>query len=651
MGFGLPLALAGLLAVAGPILAHLVRRRDLRRRTLPTIALLAKANAQSKRRVRVADRLLLFLRVAAVAAMALGIAEPFVRTQSAFGDGQRATLVIVLDDSMSMARGEGDDTLLADAARDAADAIRGLPEGSEVAVVLAGRPARTFVARTEDRESAARELLALGAHSARGTDLPGAIALARRALAGAKHRRRLWVLSDFAAHSRAEDLRWPRGPVEVALERRGPEDQADPNVAILAAHAAPDPTTPGHTSLRVRLLGQPRGELRVLSGGDILASAPATPDEAGVVTLHLATPEGNPPAQVELDTDDALREDDVRGVLLRPPAAVRVLLVDGDPHAARTRDEVGYLVRALDASPRDDGGIRYRTLDADALSPAALRDADVIVLANVPAPTAVVARRIVELVREGVGLWITGGDRVDARAYRARFGEILPVELGPPRDLEASVEGSGEGWPSVGLRATRVTRMLRIEPSMHGEVLARAGESPAMVAGDAGAGRVVVWASSVDDDWTDLPFQPGFVALATSLLRSLGARAAPPQAIIEAGARVPLDAYSGDEVYVRDPRGERFEVSPPEPFAATVRAGAYGVLVGDDVTPRASFVVAPPREESDLTPAPLPSLPEEGEATSVGLTSRVPIDHWLFALAALFLFAEGVVRTRRRAAV
>ncbi|MEO0325925.1 MAG: BatA domain-containing protein, partial [Myxococcota bacterium] len=96
MGFAAPLALLGLLALAGPILAHLLRRQRLRRSTLPTVALLERARAESDARLRVADPLLLALRLLALAMLALGLAQPYLSTAEAFADGRRASLALVL---------------------------------------------------------------------------------------------------------------------------------------------------------------------------------------------------------------------------------------------------------------------------------------------------------------------------------------------------------------------------------------------------------------------------------------------------------------------------------------------------------------------------------------------------------------------------
>src|SRR5690606_23189868 len=232
-GFEAPLALFALVAAGLPIVAHLLRRQDLPLRKLPTIALLRRAEASSKRRVRLVDLLLLAVRIALIAIAALAIAKPFVRVTLAYGDGTVASVAIVVDDSMSMG-GRGEPTLLAQALERAGEVIESLPDGSEVSVVLGGAPARVLVARTGELAGAARALDGVPRESARGTDLLTAIGLAERELAGARHAdRRLLVLTDGAAHAGLEGASLPRDP-SVAFERLG-EDLDATNAAITLA--------------------------------------------------------------------------------------------------------------------------------------------------------------------------------------------------------------------------------------------------------------------------------------------------------------------------------------------------------------------------------------------------------------------------------
>ena len=142
MGLETPLALLGLLAAALPWIAHRIRRRDLEPVPLPTFALLRKAEARKRRSRGLTDLLLLALRIAIVISAALGLAAPYVTARLSFGDGSVASAVIVIDDSLSMMRREGNETLLAAAVERARRAIASLPEGSEVALVTGGQRAR-----------------------------------------------------------------------------------------------------------------------------------------------------------------------------------------------------------------------------------------------------------------------------------------------------------------------------------------------------------------------------------------------------------------------------------------------------------------------------------------------------------------------------
>src|SRR5688500_20412176 len=87
MGFEAPLALLGIAAAAIPVIVHLMRRRDLPRIDLPTVALLRRAQVQSRRRMRLVDVLLLIARVLFLILLALAVAGPFAPLRGAGGAG------------------------------------------------------------------------------------------------------------------------------------------------------------------------------------------------------------------------------------------------------------------------------------------------------------------------------------------------------------------------------------------------------------------------------------------------------------------------------------------------------------------------------------------------------------------------------------
>lgn len=642
MGFGLPLALLGALAVAAPVLIHLLRQRDVPTRSLPTLALLQRATAESRRKLRLRDRWLLALRALAILAFALGTAAPYLVSSRAFDDGRRAALAIVIDDSMSMARRGDGERLLARAIARALDQLDALAPESEASLVLAGKPARLAVARTRELDVIRRALRALPETSARGTALPEALELARRSVGDSAHQRRVIVLSDFASHAHLDELPAARG-IEWALEPLGPV--APPNAAILEANAAHDPTTPGRLSVDV-VLRAPEGRhaIEVLHDDTVLARSELVvgAEGTGRATLHVEEPT-IPDATVRLVTSDALDIDDARGLLLRPSAAVRALLVDGEPHTSRDRDEVGFLTRALEAAPRDDGGIAHRVVDADAFVPTTLTDIDVVVLANVATLPPRTADALARFVDAGGGLLVAAGERVDARTLRARL-PWLPATSNGPRGLPEGtrLRTLARGLPT--LDETHVHRLLALEPNLGSEIAIEtqgADEgAPVLVRARHGEGNVAVLALPLDDAWSDLPYAPGYLPFVGTLLRQLAGGRGAPSAVLAAGTELPLPARAT----VRAPDGTLHE--PVEGrFTETGLAGVYRVLEGAEV--RSSFVVAPPASESDLTPSPPPEPPtSEGGGRSDTERRRFPIDPWLFLLGGLALVAEGWLRSR-----
>lgn len=633
MGFATPLALLALAAVAVPVLAHLMRQKDLRVVELPTLRLLMAARAESRRRFRIRDRLLLALRVLAIVAIAVAAAAPFVWRQDAFADGKVSSLVIVVDDSMSMLRADGATTAFETAVARAQSSLEGLGDESEVALVWAGQPARLAVPRGGS-VGAVRQALQSARPAARGTDLAGAAELARRALSSARHARRVLVFSDFGGSASGDSVEWPEA--ELAFQRIGEEAT---NVAVTNAIAAANPAT-GRTSLRVEVRSDAPVDLQIESTeGETLATVRATPED-GRATVNVELDAGGADALVvHALADDALPMDDRRAVLLEAPAAARVLLVDGDAAGAVGRGEVAYLSRALEVQPaarEREGRVRVRVVDAGALDRESLAEVDVVFIANVATLSASQAEALEEHHAGGGGLVVAAGERLRPRAWRARLGTILPATLGAPSDGERTLQPVA---PELrGLANVRARRALTLDADPNASVEARWSDgTPALVIGE----RVAVWGSTVDEEWTDLPFHPGFVPLVHRLARELGAHAVAPASPL-AGQPVVLPPGSR----VRDPEGQDWAIGD-EPFARTEQPGVYRVLADDDSV-ATRFVIAPPAEESDLS-AGIPPDDARDDA-ALRATHQAPVGRWIFLFFGLLVLAEGALRGARRAA-
>lgn len=671
MGLSSPLALLFGALVALPIAAHLLRRADVRSLRLPTVALLARAAVESRRRPRLVEPVLLAFRIAAFLALALALAAPFVEQDLAFGDGRLASVVIVVDDSMSMSRRAGDGTLDGLARARAQAIVEALPEGSEVALVGGGSPARVLVPRTSQR-SLVLDLLRRGeprAGTARGGDLPGAIALSGRQLAGARHAlRRVVVLGDLRGAALGE-LELASG-IGLAFERIGDEAAFYDAAVVRASTESRGEAL--RVSVGIRTFGEGPSSLPVVleRGGETLARAEVTLTEgSGEALLELtegtlsgAALDADPTASVRIEPGplDGLAADDARGVLLRPPSAPRVVLVDRTAPLSPAR----FLERALRLAPREQGGpIAVRRVEPAALPAVAPATIDVLVTLDVDLREPRLAEAVRAIVAGGAGLLVATGPHAGAGSD-VRVRDLLPARIAAEAGrTDGFVRPLGSLLPALdaALAAVRIERRVVLEPDDDAEVLlAFADGAPAWAASP--SRRTAVVACSLDDAWTDWPYRPAFLPVVVRGVTSLARPGTMPDQPALPGALDPLVVPAGTRaVQVVTPSGAVVELAPSgSPPAASldrfVDAGAYAVSFVDEAgqvrpAPRAAFVLAPDGSESDPALLPLPEPRGDEEAASSGpALVRTDLSAWVYLLVGLLAAIEGGLRLRRTGA-
>lgn len=672
MGLEAPLALLGLLAAAIPFIVHRMRRTDPVRRVLPTFALLQQAEAARRRTRGLTDLLLLAARVALLVVAAVALGAPFVMARVPFGDGRPAATAIVIDDSMSMLRGHGGASLLARAVARTREVIASLPPGSEVALVLGGAPPRVLAPRSDDLASTGHALDDLLATSARATDLRGAVSLALPELrASRQSERRLLLLSDFAPHPALATDALKLGGVQLTIEPLG-EGTAGTNVAVVAAdvrRGSDREALAVSVELRATGTAPARVPIELRRGNAVLAKGEATLTEGtGKAQLEVPTPPRgeDPTAEVRVVIDDDLDADDALGVLLAPQGGVRLLAVNGDPKPSSETDELRYLARALELVPDTEGAVESRQIDADALAQHDLAEFDVVLLANVAAPSRALAEHLAAFVRAGGGLVIAPGDHVEPRAYAAAFGDLLPCHvttIARGRSLGFAAAEPSALLPrgSLGLAQAIVDAHLVLEAADDAETPLRFTDgSPAVVSRAADRGRVTVLATTIDADWTDLPLRPGFLPLAWALVREAAQRGGQAVRPVRGGESVSLPVPPGARhIEVVAPDGSRhpFDLRAGQisiAFDRTRTPGAYRVFASSgpgalrDI-PRASFVVRAPPEESVLGPRSVPATKRlDSSVSDLGNTVRRSFAPLLFLACAALALLEGLLRAPRR---
>jgi hypothetical protein len=650
VGFGLPWALAGLVAVAIPIIAHLLRRQKLPKQTLPTIAFLHRIHATRAARLRAVDLLLLITRALLVLALVLVAAAPYRVAQSSLLDRQHA-LAIVFDDSLSMAAIHEGETLIERAADSSVEQIGNLPDGSEVSVVLAGKPPRVWIRRGSELDVAESAFDEIDPRSTRGDALCDAVRTAVELLLESElSDRRLLVLSDFTAGARAEACDWPTRGIRVGFEvvsTPNPDNRRIASVDVVGERESAE-----GLRLDVQIAGastQAQQSVRLRQKGQDTQEASVRPlEDGGEAALFIPTGSTDAVVELQLDPDDVLPADNVRGVLLGSDT-VHVLLVDGDPHPDPRKRETAFLSHALGVAPRIGRSFAVETLDAQDLSESAIIRSDVLVLAN-----ATLDEKWLPLIQRFVGgggsLWITAGDRINPRAYGSVLRELLPGRYTATRMEERPVSLRSKALPEIDQAKVR-GRTPIAEASLDAVVTARFSDgAPALVEHRYRSGRVAMFATTVDDAWTDLPYQPVFVPFVLDTLTRLAGRS---EHSVEPYSAVSLPgSTSSQRIQVVTPTGRTVDLGEADrmSFRDTGEIGAYRVLVNGVHGARFAFVVDAPSGESDLVTEGPPEQQTSSEAVVSDGSQGVeqPLAPWLLLLAITLVFAELWLRQIRR---
>ena len=199
MQFLSPWMLSGLAALALPIIIHLLQRKRVVQIPFSTLRFLKLVQSKTARRSRVENLLLLILRCLVFAFLMLAAARPVVSPKAAnwWGGSVPRTIVLVIDNSLSMNYRTTDHTRL-DAARLQALAILDdLRAGDDVAVVAANDRAQLLIAEPTVNHASARQAVQGIQPTQFRTDFGPALREARKIVARSQKRiRHVYLLTD-----------------------------------------------------------------------------------------------------------------------------------------------------------------------------------------------------------------------------------------------------------------------------------------------------------------------------------------------------------------------------------------------------------------------------------------------------------------------
>lgn len=682
-----------------PLLVHLISRRRARDVPFAAMEFVLRSQKRSARRIQLRQWLLMLARTLVMLLLLLAILGPFQVRQAVTGGNTGLPLrhVLAVDVSASMLAVVNGRTRLEASVSRARRMLADLPPEEPAAVVVCGtQPQATVEPPAFDRAVVDQALVAIQP-SQDAADLPTCLTRARAALGSSDAPGRITLFSDAARHAwdarQKPDLRG----LSVALVR--PDDDNPVNHAVVGLAATPAPEAGRRTLAIAADVVEPAAtdatgaELEVQLEVDGVAAARGMVTLAGPtqVTRRFthALPATNAAPVHDLRVSlpaDAYPLDDQLWLPVRTPREIRVLVVDGDPQTVAWRDEVFYLERALALPPRAGGTVVPRII-TQAPTVADVEGADVVMLCNVRNLPRDSASALERLVTRGGGLFISGGDRLDVEFYNGALGALLPqplrgeksrVELDNPQARDQLGLGDVDGTHPVfapfggqrpeGLARAQTHTVLLLETGSRAErqVLMRfSNGAPALLERTVGAGHVVLLATSIDRDWSDLAIRPGFLPLMQQVVLYLAdaLEDARPHHVLVGQTRTLPVRRGVERVVLVSPGGVRTELATAEGqtevvLPAATETGVHQVWMaprGGDLAelPQERFAVWPPPSESDLVPltdeevtARLPDgVTLLGRGTPEGPPHK-PLWPYLLVLLQLALLAEGLLARR-----
>jgi hypothetical protein len=571
LSFFNPYLLWGLTAAAIPILIHLFNRRRFRTVVWAAMDFLLSSSKMTARRLKIIQALLLLTRMAIVSFLVAGVARPYL-TAGFFGGAlarSKSSVVIILDNSYSMGLREGNGTSFGVAKEAAKKLVTTFRNGDSVTYVLMAARPKTVTEGNPSPERV-RKLIENSELCDEGTDILSALSTGLEVLASEKNtRKELFLITDCqrSGWGAANRAGWDRinellssGNVPPRIYLLDVSRPAGENVTVTSVELPAYPcgvgkrymVTVGATTSAEKPQGRPvftlflddeKKEIRRAEGSDFK-------DGSSQARLIFSVEQpGSHWAKVEVGAD-CLLADNARYFQLKARRSVPILCVDEGQPDTRFGTGTGFLAYAF--APEKGTGVEGREAVSNVLDPKVirleqfweenLRQYDIVVLSDVGTISGRMHEELSDFVANGGGLMIFLGENVDAVRYSGLYESssksFLPCAIGSAKGEALDDKGKEAGQnvfrisevdfgnPAMAafragtggdLSIVKFYKFFSVEPDASDpelDVLARFGDgSPYLVEKTFGRGKTILFTSSCDLSWSNLPLNPVFLPL------------------------------------------------------------------------------------------------------------------------------------------
>lgn len=534
--FSNALFLAGLAAIAAPILIHLLLRRKSQRMRFSTVQFFVKKDEQSLRKRKLRNLFLLATRVLLFTLIVLAFARPYLPNRaSALTAAKRREIVLILDRSASMQAGDASPWRKA---RDEAHRlIAGLRPDDRVAVIAspgqsAGIPEFLPPQVAEKRVADLNATVAAGQLSDGLKQAVKAISTTRP-----ENERAIYILSDLQRNGSINTGSVPL-PRDVPVHVVDLGDRYLPNVSV--ADLQPEARDGSEAHTRVASYSEEVSTVKVNFSidGKESSSTSVTVEPGGSTNVPCSIPSLAPgwhSVQARIDTKDGLAADNTSYSVVFVPEPVQTVIVEPRKAEKPFQEESFFLAAALapKAGTPDEAKSVFslqkiapdRFVEALKAGPAR-KSPELVIVPGLKQLPAGLKESLRSYVTNGGGAILFLGPSVSANVYNTELADLLPARL----DRVESTEARESGWriaefnrnsplfapfkmPNSGnlLLAEFTQRFHLTAPADSSIVAAFDDSAPFIVERKIGRGRVLLVNTTADTIWTDWQKHKTFV--------------------------------------------------------------------------------------------------------------------------------------------
>lgn len=707
-----PTALWGLLAALAPLVIYLILRRRKKEVAWGASYLLRKTLASKRKSSVWKQYVVLAVRTLILALMALLIALPFRARQTARAlvpepPAEPVHRVLLLDDSLSMSVGEGEDTRMSRLKKAVQPLLTSQRVGDFATVLSLVEPARPFTPQPLAGPIPPAEITALldrVTPRESTIHLPAALARAMAALAGTpKMAAEIYLFSDFPRDlvqdterianptpGFAGGFRGTRGKDNlrlVAVNLADSTAQTRPSISVESATIGSDLVIAGvpvnvHVEVVNRSDAETVGRLRLSAPGLATREEPVVLPPNGRRTVPISATFTKPGATALTvsATPQLLRSSSEASVSVEVRPQLRALLLEdvADPSNPQALSEGEFLRRAFAGS----AAVKFTSVTLLDLTRPIAADVDVVIIAGARVITPAIAEPLTQFLRKGGGLLVAMSQSVVPLAYNETLKALLPAPIETPQragldpesfqapraDALATTAGLFSEFGSelgAELASARFYNFMRLGASAKNArtVLELSERRPLLIERPVGRGRVQLFTSTLGVAWNSLPVRQSYVAFAHRMLhsaatgRSYARNLQPGEPFMGAWPSAgPVAVVAPDQTETStqplDYAGKKYVVVPGQ-----TQRGAWQVRGGDGQA-ESFTVIAPPAEadvrtidaaQTEQLVAALETRIHAGWPAAVAalgpLNARRIAWEWILgALLALYLFETWFVR-------